>query len=44
MHGADPMELEDPSADRNWRQYRYGLITHIVNDELVPVVGSAARP
>ena len=37
MHGADPMELEDPSADRNWRQYRYGLITHIVNDELVPV-------
>ena len=37
MHGADPMELEDPSADRNWRQYRFDLITHIVNDELVPV-------
>ena len=37
MHGADPMDLEDPSTDRNWRQYRYDLITHIVNDELVPV-------
>lgn len=37
MHGTDPLEMEDPSADRNWRQYRCDLITHIVNEELVPV-------
>ena len=35
--GIDPLELEDPSANDEWRQYRYDLITRIVNDELIPI-------
>jgi uncharacterized lipoprotein YddW (UPF0748 family) len=29
--GIDPMDLEDPSASDEWRQYRYDTITSVVN-------------
>ena len=35
--GIDPLELEDPSAWEEWRQFRYDLITNIVNTKLVPI-------
>ena len=35
--GIDPSEIEDPSADTTWRQFRYDRITHLVNDTLAPV-------
>ena len=35
--GIDPLELEDPSACEEWRQFRYDLITNIVNTKLVPI-------
>lgn len=34
--GTDPLDLEDPSANQDWRQFRYNLVTHIVNNELIP--------
>jgi len=36
-YGVDPLELEDPSASPEWRQFRYDLITRLVNEDLVPV-------
>ena len=35
--GIDPLiDLEDPSADDAWRQFRYDGISNLVNDKLVP--------
>lgn len=35
--GIDPLkDLEDPSANRQWRQFRYNSITNLVNDLLIP--------
>jgi len=36
--GADPLDLEDPSASQEWRQFRHDRITQLVNDKLAPVV------
>jgi uncharacterized lipoprotein YddW (UPF0748 family) len=36
--GIDPLELEDPSQNEQWRQFRYDSITSLVNDKLVPIV------
>jgi uncharacterized lipoprotein YddW (UPF0748 family) len=36
--GLDPMTLDDPSANIEWKQFRYDRITHLVNDTVVPVV------
>lgn len=30
-HNYDPRELEDPSTDKNWNQFRYDQITEIAN-------------
>lgn len=30
-HGRDPLELKDPAADPDWRQYRYDSVTRLVN-------------
>lgn len=35
--GIDPIDLDDPSASEQWRQYRYDLITRIVNAEFGPL-------
>ena len=35
--GVDTMDLDDPSASEPWRQYRYDLITRIVNEDLIPI-------
>ena len=37
LYGIDPLDLADPAASTDWRQYRYNLITRIVNDVIVPV-------
>jgi uncharacterized lipoprotein YddW (UPF0748 family) len=35
--GKDPLlDLEDPTADKAWRQFRYDSITNLVNNKLVP--------
>lgn len=35
--GLDPMELEDPTANVEWRQYRYDTISNFVNNKLIPI-------
>ncbi len=37
QEGIDPMEIEDPSTHQAWLQFRYDLITHLVNDKLIPI-------
>lgn len=37
QHGVDPLELEDPSTNDAWRQFRYDRITSLVNDRLLPL-------
>ena len=34
--GIDPLELENPSENEEWRQFRYDSITNLVNGKLVP--------
>lgn len=41
--GIDPLELEDPSLNGEWRQFRCDLITSIVNDKLVPIGRGAGK-
>ena len=41
--GVDPLELDDPSANAAWRQYRCDLITCIVNEKLVPIGRRAGK-
>ena len=36
MTGVDPLKLPDPTANPEWRQFRYDLITRLVNTVLVP--------
>jgi len=35
--GLDPMELKDPTANVEWRQYRYDTISNFVNNKLIPI-------
>jgi uncharacterized lipoprotein YddW (UPF0748 family) len=35
--GLDPMELKDPAANVEWRQYRYDTISNFVNNRLIPI-------
>ncbi len=41
--GTDPMTIEDPAADRSWLQFRYDLVTTLVNDKLVPIGRKAGK-
>ncbi len=36
QQGVDPRELDDPSANDAWRQFRYDQVTALVNNKLVP--------
>jgi uncharacterized lipoprotein YddW (UPF0748 family) len=38
--GLDPMELKDPTANVEWRQYRYDTISNFVNNKLIPIARS----
>lgn len=39
--GIDPLnDLEDPSANEQWRQFRYNSVTELVNTVLIPEVKS----
>jgi uncharacterized lipoprotein YddW (UPF0748 family) len=31
QHGRDPLDIEDPSSDGDWLQFRYDSVTNIVN-------------
>ncbi len=35
--GIDPRELKDPTANVEWRQYRYDTISNLVNNKLIPI-------
>lgn len=35
--GIDPLEIKEPSADQAWLQFRYDLVTTLVNDKLIPI-------
>lgn len=41
--GVDPLDLEDPSQDASWRQFRYDRISHMVRDVLAPVARDAGK-
>ena len=34
--GEDPLKMEDPSQSQAWRQFRYNLVTNMVNNVLIP--------
>lgn len=36
-HGFDPYDLKDPTANTEWRLFRYESITNLVNDRLIPI-------
>jgi len=36
QEGIDPLDIKDPSMHRSWLQFRYGQITSLVNDTLIP--------
>ena len=35
--GIDPLELENPSSNEEWRQFRYDSVSNLVNNKLVPI-------
>jgi len=41
--GIDPLDIKEPAADRNWRQFRYDQVTHLVNDVLIPAAHKAGK-
>ena len=42
-HGIDPMEIEDPTAHKEWMQYRWDAVTDLVNDYLVPAAKAGGK-
>ncbi len=38
QYGQDPLDMDDPTKNEDWRQFRMDLITHLVNDLFVPEV------
>lgn len=32
----DPLEIDDPTKSQAWRQFRYDLVTNMVNNKLIP--------
>lgn len=43
--GIDPLiDLENPSANDAWRQFRYDSVTNLVNGELVPIAKKYKKP
>ncbi|MEN7547410.1 family 10 glycosylhydrolase [Rapidithrix thailandica] len=36
-YGEDPLEMKDPTKSKTWRQFRFDLITNLVNNKLIPV-------
>lgn len=41
--GPDPLELENPSSNEVWRQFRYDSVSNLVNNKLVPVAREAGK-
>ena len=42
--GIDPLkDLKDPSANKEWRQFRYDSITNLVNNHLLPEIKKAHK-
>ncbi len=41
--GIDPKNLDDPSSNIAWNQFRYNRVTHIVNDVLRPIVHKSGK-
>lgn len=37
QEGIDPLEIKEPSEHQAWLQFRYNLITDLVNNKLVPI-------
>lgn len=42
--GIDVMKLEDPTASKEWRQFRYDRITNLVNNILIPAARKHKKP
>lgn len=42
QHGIDPLELEDPSLNAEWRQFRCDRITQIVKEVARPIARADA--
>jgi len=43
QHGLDPLELDDPSLNADWRQFRCDRITHIVKEVARSVARAAGK-
>jgi uncharacterized lipoprotein YddW (UPF0748 family) len=42
-NGIDPLKMNDPSANEEWRNFRYERITRLVNEDLIPVAHQAKK-
>jgi len=41
--GIDPLRIEEPASHQAWLQFRYDQVTHLVNNQLVPVAQKAGK-
>jgi uncharacterized lipoprotein YddW (UPF0748 family) len=42
-YGIDPLEIQDPTNHRQWMQFRFDMVTGLVNDYLVPAAHSKGK-
>jgi uncharacterized lipoprotein YddW (UPF0748 family) len=42
-HGVDPMDIKDPSQQKEWVQYRWDSVTDLVNEYLVPAAHARGK-
>jgi uncharacterized lipoprotein YddW (UPF0748 family) len=43
QYGIDPLEIEDPTNHPQWMQFRFDMVTGLVNDYLVPAAHSKGK-
>jgi uncharacterized lipoprotein YddW (UPF0748 family) len=42
-YGIDPLEIQDPTSQTQWMQFRFDMVTGLVNDYLVPAAHSKGK-
>lgn len=42
-HGIDPLQIKDPTHDRDWMQFRWDMVTDLVNQYLVPAAHAKGK-
>jgi uncharacterized lipoprotein YddW (UPF0748 family) len=42
-HGIDPLQIKDPTHDKDWMQFRWDMVTDLVNQYLVPAAHAKGK-